>query len=158
MCIPCTPYLHTSTAHPYHTPSRFSPAGPQPWSASAPLRADNPSSLCLLQLSSPPHWESSPTDVPLLSCRAEQQQPPSCDAHNWFCMHMWASPSAALLTRCTDLPVPSISPAPWQLTPCTLPVSRPSSAADCGAVWGTAWGVLEPREGRRVRRWHAGNE
>lgn len=123
MCTPCSPHLHSSIAHLYHPPSCFSPAGPQPWSppllwpsagisadASAPLRADNPSSLTLLQLSRAPHWQSSPTDVSLLICRPEQQeQPPSCDAHSCFCMHMWACPSAPRLARRTDLPLPSVS-------------------------------------------------
>lgn len=122
MCTPCSPYLHTSIAHLYHPRSCFSLAHPQPWfpplpwpsagipaDASAPLKAGNPSSLTLLQLSSPPHWHSSPTEASLLSRRPEQQQqPPSCDAHNCFCMHKWACPSAPLLTRRTE-PLTSVS-------------------------------------------------
>lgn len=161
MCTPCSPYLCTSIAYLYHPPSHFSPAGPQPWSpplpwpsagipadASAPLRADNPSSLTLLQLSRAPHWQSSPTDVSLL--RPEQQeQPPSCDAHSCFCM---VCPSAPLLARRTDLPLPSLSLGCLSSQfPALCCLKAKLSSRLCGAVWGTDCVVLESQEGRRVR-------
>lgn len=139
MCTPCFPYLQTSIAHLYWPSLMFlscwspslvstsllafcSPGSPA--DDSTPLGTDDLSNFTLLQLSSPPHWQSSPTDVSLLSCRPDQQQqqPPSCDAHNCFCMHTWACPSAPLLTRHTD-PLTSVSlrslgsqlPALWLL-------------------------------------------
>lgn len=112
----CTLPLLTCTALP-HIPLLLLPSPGLAWlsagipaDASPPLRADNPSNLTLLQLSSPPHRQSSPTYASLLSCRpGQQQQPPSCDAHNCFWMHTWACPSAPPLTRGTDLPLTSVS-------------------------------------------------
>lgn len=168
MCTPCSLYLHSSIAHLYHPPSHFSPPGPQPWSpplpwpsagipadASAPLRADNSSSLTLLQLSSPPHWQSSPTDVSLLICRPKQQSslPPvmltvvfACTCGLTLLLF-----SADTLTSLS----PPYLPVPQQPALCTLPASRPSSAAGWEAVWGTdcSAGISGRQEGQMMAHW-----
>lgn len=169
MCTPCSPYLHSSIAHLYHRPSHFSPAGPQPWSpplpwpsagipadASALPRADNPSSLTVLQLSSP-HWQSSPTDVSLLICRLEQQeQPPSCDAHSCFCMHVWACPlllfSPEALTSLSPPYLPGASAASSLLSAC-LKAKLRSRLGSCLGNRLCSAGIPGRQEGQMMALW-----
>lgn len=114
-------YFHSSIAHLYHAPPSLHPAGyqagppPLPWASAGPadcsalLRAINPSSLILLQLSSPlsigeqsyRHLAAQP-----------QQQPPSPAVRTLVlaCMHVLPSSPPPLLARRPDLPLPSISP------------------------------------------------
>lgn len=169
MCTPCSSYLHSSIAHLNRPPSHFSPAGPQPWSsslpwpsagipadASAPLTADNPSSLTLLQLSSPPHWQSRPTDVSLLICRLEQQeQPPSCDAH-CFCMHVWAHPlllfSPDALTSLSPLYLPGAS-AVSSLLSAYLKAKLSSRLGSCLGNRQCSAGIPGRQEGQMMALW-----
>lgn len=163
MCTPCSLYLHTSIAHLYHHPSHFSPAAPQPWSpplpwpsagisadASTPLRTDNPSSLTLLQLSSP-HWQSSPTAV----CSAAGQSsnrslPPVLLPIVFAC-------TCGLALLLLSSPEATTSLSPLYLSG---PLAASSLHSDCFKVmlssrlWsclGTDCAVLESWEGRRVR-------